>query len=79
MAESAVSFNTSETKLQFRQWLPKGQPGPVKAKVHATRNKQMYQLCAQVNASYILEALGTFMKILSKKRPEMVAGDWMFH
>jgi hypothetical protein len=31
-----------------------------------------------VNANYIVEALGTFMKILRKKRPQMVAGDWLF-
>jgi hypothetical protein len=28
-----------------------------------------------VNASYIVEALGKFLKILRKKRPEMAAGD----
>jgi hypothetical protein len=32
-----------------------------------------------VNGNYIVEALGTFMKILRKKRPQMVAGDWLFH
>jgi hypothetical protein len=32
-----------------------------------------------VHASYIVEALGTFMKILRKKRQEIVAEDWMFH
>jgi hypothetical protein len=32
-----------------------------------------------VNANYIMEALGTFMNILRKKRPQMVAGDWLFH
>jgi histone-lysine N-methyltransferase SETMAR len=32
-----------------------------------------------VNANYIVEALGTFMKIMRKKRPQMVAGDWLFH
>jgi hypothetical protein len=32
-----------------------------------------------VNASYIIEALGTFLKILRKKGLEMVAGDWLFH
>jgi hypothetical protein len=41
MDELAVSFHTPETKQQSMQWLPKGQPGPVKAKVHATRTKQM--------------------------------------
>jgi histone-lysine N-methyltransferase SETMAR len=94
MDESAVSFHTPEMKQQSMQWLPKGQPRPVKAKVHATRTKQMVLAFfnskgliytnyvprgTTVNANYIVEALGTFMKILRKKRPQMVAGDWLFH
>jgi hypothetical protein len=39
--ESAVLFHIPKTKQQSKQWLPKGHPGPVKAKVHATRTKQM--------------------------------------
>jgi hypothetical protein len=31
-----------------------------------------------VNANYIVKAMGMFMKILRKKRPQMVAGDWLF-
>jgi hypothetical protein len=31
MDESAVSFHTPQTKQQSKQWLVKGQPGPVKA------------------------------------------------
>ncbi len=94
MDKSAVSFHTPETKQQSMQWLPKGQPGPVKAKVHATRTKQMVLAFLNskgliytnyvpkgttVSANYIVEALGTFLKILRKKRPQMVAGDWLFH
>ncbi len=94
MDESAVSFHTPETKQQSMQWLPKGQPGPVKAKVLATRTKQMVLAFLDskgliytnyvprgttVNANYIVEALGTFLKILRKKRPQMVTGDWLFH
>jgi len=41
MDESAVSFHTPETKQQSMQWVKKGQPGPVKARVHASRQKQM--------------------------------------
>jgi hypothetical protein len=41
MDESAVSFHTPETKEQSKQWLKKGEPGPIKAKVQATRTKQM--------------------------------------
>jgi hypothetical protein len=87
MDESAISFHTPKTKQQSRQWLPKSQPGPVKAKVHATRTKQLVLALfnskglidtnykprgTTVNASYIMEALGMFRKIFRKKRPEMV-------
>ncbi len=41
MDESAVSFHTPETKKQSMQCVKKGQPGPRKAQVHATRSKQM--------------------------------------
>jgi hypothetical protein len=41
MDELAVSFHTPETKQQSKQWLKKGEPGLIKAKVHATRAKQM--------------------------------------
>ncbi len=30
-------------------------------------------------ASYIVEALGKFLKVFRQKRAEMVAGDWWFH
>ena len=39
MDESAVSFHTPETKAQSKQWLPKGAPGQIKARVHASRKK----------------------------------------
>jgi [histone H3]-lysine36 N-dimethyltransferase SETMAR len=94
MDESAVSFHTPETKRQSMQWLPKGQPGPIKAKVHATRTKQMV-LCffdskgliytnyvprgTTVNANYILDALGRFMKIFKQKRPITAQQDWFLH
>jgi hypothetical protein len=32
-----------------------------------------------VNASYIVEALGKFMKIFRKKRLLMAKGQWFFH
>jgi histone-lysine N-methyltransferase SETMAR len=34
---------------------------------------------SMVNANYIVKALGTFMKHLRKKRPEMVSQEWFFH
>jgi histone-lysine N-methyltransferase SETMAR len=93
MDESAVSFHTPETKQQSKQWLKKGEPGPIKAKVHATRAKQMvltffdakgliytnYVPKATVNVKYIVEALGTFLKVLRKKRPVMAVGEWFLH
>ena len=41
MDESAVSFYTPETKAKSKQWLPRGVPGPIKARIHASRRKQM--------------------------------------
>jgi hypothetical protein len=37
MDESAVSFHTPQTKKQSKQWLVKGEPGLIKAKVNASR------------------------------------------
>ncbi len=94
MDETMVSFHTPETKRQSRQWIKKGQPGPIKAKVHASRTKQMVLAFfdskgliytnivprgTTVNAAYIVKALATFMKKFKEKRPQMAAGDWFFH
>ena len=94
MDELAVSFHTPETKQQSKQWIKKGMPGPLKAKVHATRTKQMVLAFfdskgliytnyvprgTTINAIYIVKALGQFMKILRKKRPVMVKQKWFFH
>jgi histone-lysine N-methyltransferase SETMAR len=94
MDKSAVSFHTPEKKQQSKQWLKKGEPWPIKAKVHMTRAKQMVLTFfdakgliytyyvprgTMVNATYIVEALGSFMKILKKKRPGMAAGEWFLH
>ena len=90
MDESAVSFHTPETKAQSKQWLPKGTPGPLKARVAASRKKQMvfaffdnagliYQhyapLGTKANADYLIEVLGRFLKSFRKKRPQMAAGE----
>jgi histone-lysine N-methyltransferase SETMAR len=92
MDELAVSFHTPETKQQSKQWLKKGELGPIKAKVHATRAKQMVLAFfdkkgliyyvprgTTVNVRYIVEALGSFLKILKKKRPVWAAGEWFLH
>jgi hypothetical protein len=39
--ESSVSFHNLDTKKQPMQWVKKGQPGPVKARVHTSRSMQM--------------------------------------
>jgi hypothetical protein len=36
-----ISHHTPETKKQSKQWIKKGQPGPLKARVHASQTKQM--------------------------------------
>jgi hypothetical protein len=80
MDESAVSMHTPEMKLQSRQWLKKGAPGPIKAKVVASRTKQMVYTNhvprgATVNADYIIGALNKFLKALRQKRPDLQPGE----
>ena len=94
MDESAVCFHTPETKQKSKQWLPKGTPGPVKARVHASRKKQMvfaffdgagaiYEhyapLGAKVNANYMVSVLGKFLKILTRKRPNLTPETLLLH
>ncbi len=94
MDESVVSMHTPETKLQSRQWLKKGTPGPIKAKVVMSRTKQMVlSFCddkgmvymnhvprgATMIADYIIDALKKFLKALRQKRLDLGPGDWMFH
>jgi hypothetical protein len=38
---SLLFFHTPETKQQSKQWLPKGQSGPIMAKAQDNRTKQM--------------------------------------
>ncbi len=94
MDESAVSFHTPKTKRQSRQWVKKGQPGPIKARVHASRTKQMVLVFFDakgviytnyvpkgetVNASYIRSAVARFLKVFKEKRPIMSSQDWWLH
>jgi hypothetical protein len=84
MDETMVSYHTPQTKRQSKQWIEKGKPGPIKAKVHASRTKQMLLAFfdskglvythiipkgTAINANYILVVLGKFMMHLRKKRP----------
>jgi hypothetical protein len=87
-------MHTPETKLQSRQWLKNGTPGPIKAKVVASHTKQMALAFfddkgmlytnqvprgATMNADYIIGALKKFLKAHCQKRPDLSPGDWMFH
>jgi hypothetical protein len=94
MDESAVYFHTPETKRQSKQWVKKGQPGPLKVKVHASRLKQMVLVFFEakgliytnfvpkgetVNATYIRTALTRFLKVFRQKRPIMVEQECWLH
>lgn len=94
MDESAVSLHTPETKRQSKQWLTKGQPGPLKAKVQASRDKQMIMAffdnvgmiyyCVvpkgkTVNGEYVIDVLKRFLKMFRRKRPEMARNKWFLH
>jgi histone-lysine N-methyltransferase SETMAR len=94
MDETMVCHHTPQTKKQSMQWVKKGQPGPLKAQVHASRTKQMLLAFfdskgliyrhivpkgSAVNGKYIVKALGNFLKQLKKKRPEMMEQEWWFH
>ncbi len=94
MDETMLSFHTPETKKQSKQWIEKGKPGPIKARVHASRTKQMVMAFfdsrgliyshiipkgAKINATYIVMVLGIFLKKLRQKRPEMASREWFFH
>ena len=89
MNESAVAFHTPDTKNQSKQWLPKGTPGPLKARVQVSRKKQMvfaffnnaglvYQhyapLGTKANAGYLVGILRKFLKVFKRKCPDMAAG-----
>jgi histone-lysine N-methyltransferase SETMAR len=94
MDETMVSYHTPQTKRQSKQWIKKGSPGPVKAKVAASRTKQMLVAFfdkkglvythivprgVTINANYTIIVLGKFLKQLRLKRPEMVEQEWFLH
>jgi hypothetical protein len=71
-----VHFHTLQTKQQSKQWLGNGQPGPIKAKVQATRSKMIVlafflasstpTMCPgshTVNTKYIMDARDKFMRV----------------
>ena len=94
MDESAVAYHTPETKQQSKQWVKKGTPGPLKCKSQSSRIKQMV-LCffdnegliytnvvpkgTMVNAAYIIDVLGRFLKKMREKRPTKLDQGFIFH
>lgn len=94
MDETMVSLHTPETKKQSKRWVPKGQPGPIKARVHASRTKLMVIAFFDakgliytnivpkgktVNAAYIVKTLGRFLVNLRQKRPQLAEQGFRFH
>jgi hypothetical protein len=92
MDKTMVCYHTPQSKKQSQQWIQKGQPGPIKAKVQASRTKQMLLaffdskglICmhivprgSTVNAAYMV--LDVFMRHFRKKRPVLAAQPWFFH
>ncbi len=64
MEEPGMSFNTPVMKLESEQWVQKGQTGPFKAQVHASRMKQFFLLLFilrdKANSSHFFDARGFF-------------------
>jgi hypothetical protein len=94
MDETMVSYYTPETKRMSKEWTLKGKPGPLKAKVQASRSKQMVfalfdshgliylhiaPRSATINAPYVVDILGKFWRNFRLKRPEMMSQQWFFH
>jgi hypothetical protein len=84
--KAIVSYHNRETKKQSKQWIPKGELGPLKARVHANQTKQMvmaffnsggliYTLIissgAAINATSTIKALGKFLEHFKTKGPAM--------
>ncbi len=94
MDETLVSYFTPETKRMSKEWTLKGKPGPLKAKVQASRSKQMVfaffeshsliythiaSRSATINAPYVVDVLSKFWRSLRLKRPELLSQQWFFH
>ena len=87
MGETIVSFHTSETKRMSKQWIKKGQPGPIRARVHVSPHKadgphlvhrrqahqhQEGKEWEVCECCFIVYALAGFLKILKQMRPQVV-------
>jgi len=94
MDKTMVSHHTPETKRQSKRWVKKGSPGHVKARVHASRSKQMVLAFfdakgiiytnivprgEKVNADYMVKTLRRFLVVFKKKRPNLETTGWCLH
>ncbi len=94
MDQTMVSYHTPKTKKQGKQWIPRGQPGSLKARVHASLTKQMvvafFDLRSMIythiiprgtsiNTDYTIKVLGTFLEHFKKKRAAIAEQQWWFH
>jgi hypothetical protein len=82
-----------QTERVSKQWVKKDQPGPRKARVHATWTKKMVLILFDrkgviymnyvskrktVNAKYVKKALARFLKDIREKRPIMSSQEWLY-
>ena len=95
MDETMLPEYIPERKRDSYQWLPKGSKAPIKAKRQESRRKSMvfayfdqngmiYSTVAPVgtsiNATYFVDVLANFLKVLKCKRPNISsANDFFFH
>ncbi len=84
--KTMVSYHNRETKKQSKQWIPKGELGPLKVRVHANQTKQMVMTFfnsggliytpiisrgAAIKATSTIKALGKFLEHFKKNGPTM--------
>jgi histone-lysine N-methyltransferase SETMAR len=94
MVETMVCYHTPQSKKQSQQWIQKGKPGPIKAKVQASQTKQMLLALFDskgliymhivprgftINATYIVKVLDIFMRHFRKNKPVLSEQCWFFH
>ena len=92
--ETMVSIHTPENKRKSNQCINKGSPDPIKARVHASHMKQMVitffnadrlintkivKKWKSVKATFNVDNLAAFLKVLKQQRPQRVEQGWIFH
>ena len=92
MDETMVSFHTPVKKIMSKQWIKKGQLGPISGRDHVSLTKQMVLLFfaadrliytkmvkkgQYVNATFNMDTLAAFLTIFKQKRLQMVEQGWI--